>query len=339
MTIKEIGAGLKDGYRDLHENSLTPEIQNSWEWMDALSYAENHELAGVVWDDQDVVLAAMPAFIKRSSVGSIMMSLPFPDAYGGVVVRKGVDIESAYSIVLKAVIKQAERKQVEAIEIGQPPFREDSSLYLKYLEPDIVIPQSYDFIRLGSQPSEKAVSKNRNLIRRHLRKAQEAGLSVSASTDQGSLTRLYHEVLYTRLRDIGGLLPPFKLYESIFNKLESGGRVQIFCVWQQERLIGGCIVLFSACNANQYERAVISCALQSGACALIDYHAIGAAISTGCKYFNWAESPTQGVRQYKKKWGAEVGTRHRFVKVCSSDISKYYAIRDSIRFNSRLYFG
>ncbi|MBS1789637.1 MAG: GNAT family N-acetyltransferase [Acidobacteria bacterium] len=339
MVIRKINKELQHRYRDLHVNSLAPEIQNSWEWIDALSQVGNHVLSGVTWEDQGVMLAALPTFIKRSSVGSIMMSLPFPDAYGGVVVREGVDIQSAYSIVLKAVVEQAEREQVDAIEIGQPPFREDSTLYLKYLEPDLVIPVSYDFIELGTQPTEKAVSKKRNLIHRHLRKAKKEGLSISISNDSKSLTRLYHEVFYERLTDIGGVVPPLALYESIFNKLEDRGALQIFCVWRQECLIGGCIVLFSTYNANQYERAVVTGALQSGACTLIDYQVISGAIQAGCKYFNWAESPTPGVRQYKKKWGAREGTRHRFVKLCNSDISKYQAIRKCIRDEVWHYFG
>jgi predicted N-acyltransferase len=338
VNIQEIGDSLKKQYQDLYSNSAYPLPENSWEWVEALSSVDRHQLSGVAWEENGTLLAAVPAFIKRSSIGSIMMSIPFPDTYGGVIVRIGVDIELAYSIILRGLVEQAVRRGASALEIGQSVFRSDLELYLQYLQPDEVVPVSYEYTELGTDPFERLTS-HRRYFRRRLQKAYETGVTISTTTDLDILKQWYHEILRSRYNDIGGKLPRFKLYQAVFERLQPKGMAKLFCAWQNTYLIGGGMLLLSRFSANMYERTVVTNALKTGACVLLDYCAINAAIQHGCKYYDWAYSPTPGVRQYKEQWGALGGIRYHFVKLISVTMNRFLEIREAIGRESPHYFG
>lgn len=75
MPLQQLEINCKEQYKDLYQNSEFPETQTSWEWLEALSDIDEHELVGVAWEEGGIFLAAIPAFFKKTSVGSVMVSL------------------------------------------------------------------------------------------------------------------------------------------------------------------------------------------------------------------------------------------------------------------------
>lgn len=318
MTVRPLTWGDRDAYRALHSSDPQSDVQQSWGWIRALGRLEEHDLGGVVWEKGGRLLAALPGFVKRTAAGRAFVSLPYPDAYGGVLASPAVDQTLAYRSVLYGLLSYTREAAIDVVHIGQRPFSLDGPQYIRWLRPTAVQEEAFAFMTLDAGPLGLVPGKRRREFLREVAKARRAGVEVSESQDAGELRQWFTEILRPRFAEVGGPAPPVKLCVSIFEELAPSTNAKLLLARHEGEIVGGGLLLVSNRVGNLYEACTRREWMKDGVAKLVDYTAVQLAVARGCRYFNWADSPTPGIESYKMGWGSVRGFRHRYIMVGST---------------------
>ena len=239
----------------------------------------------------DEILAGLPIFQTRSLSGKRkLISLPFTD-YLPILSKSPFHLNELaqkiqthfgsryHSIVLKTdrPIPSAENQSHQVVHV----LRTDRPL--KEIEADFANP-----------------------IRVNLRKAKRRGLDFQIHNDRKALDIFFQLHTLTR-RKLGVPVQPRSYFDRLQTEIIEIGMGNIGIVTKQNRPIAAGVLLSS-------NRRLIYKYAASDPDALADrpndwlvYHCIKMAVDNGCKYFDFgiSEKAQEGLRRFKKKWGAE----------------------------------
>ncbi|MDA7875221.1 GNAT family N-acetyltransferase [bacterium] len=238
----------------------------------------------------DEILAALPLFQTRSLSGKRkLISLPFTD-YLPVLSKS-----PSYSNELARKIQTHFGNKYHSI----------------ILKTDCPIPsaenQSHQVVHVlrTDRPLKEVESEFANPIKVNLRKAKRRGLDFQIHTDRNAMDTFSQLHTLTR-RKLGVPVQPWSYFERLQTEIIERGMGNIGIVTKQNRPIAAGVLLSS-------NRRLIYKYAASNPDALADrpndwlvYHCIKMAVDTGHKYFDFgiSEKSQEGLRRFKKKWGA-----------------------------------
>ncbi len=260
------------------------------EWIELIQNQYGFALHIPALVQADETLAAFPLLQTRSLTGKRkLISLPFTD-YLPILSKS-----PSYLDILAKKIQHHFGNQYHSI----------------FLKTDSPIPsaknQSHHVVHVlrTDRPLQEIEMGFANPIRVNLRKAKRRGLDFQIHTDRKALDTFFQLHTLTR-RKLGVPVQPRSYFDRLQTEIIERGMGSIGIVTKKNQPIAAGVLLSS-------NRRLIYKYAASNPDALADrpndwlvYHCIKTAVDTGCKYFDFgiSEKPQEGLRRFKKKWGA-----------------------------------
>jgi lipid II:glycine glycyltransferase (peptidoglycan interpeptide bridge formation enzyme) len=261
------------------------------QWIELIQNQYGFKLHIPALANGDEILAAIPFFQTRSLSGKRkLISLPFTD-YLPVLSKSPSDLNE---LALK--IQAHFSKQFHAIVL-----KTDSSIPVTKTQSHQVVHVLRTDRSLAEVETDFA-----NPIRVNLRKAKRRGLDFQIHTDRKAMDTFFRLHTLTR-RKLGVPVQPRSYFDRLQTEIIERGLGSIGIVTKQNRSIAAGVLLTSS-------RRVIYKYAASDPTALADrpndwlvYHCIKMAVDSGCRYFDFgiSEKSQEGLRRFKKKWGAQ----------------------------------
>lgn len=306
-------------YSDSHVRWLTPgDDQNYSDFLDRLS-ADNPAVLGYHYPfyrdamllinigtpkyagffDAGILRGVLPGFQTRADVGSVYCSLPFFGPNGGVLCEDNACTEIIHSVLISFVLEEFSREKNPITASFYSSFLfERFSYYRINIAPLVVTYRSTQMMEIDERIWDSK-------IRYDIRRAQNAGITISEECNEMNIEMLYN-IYFENCRDYGIPVKPKIVIDALANWKNATDHVCFYFALFEGRIIGGLIGVYSPSTLSYY----LPCTkdsfrtLQPGT-LLVDY-AYQKARKKGIKYWNWESSPNidSGVYKFKKKWGS-----------------------------------
>lgn len=310
-------------------------VQHSWEWR-AVIAADPRDVPVyfMAWDDEGHAVGALPAFEFSGPHGSLLISVPQPGGYGGVVVDAShpshADIHRA---LLEAFTAEATRRGCMLATVATPPFAGDAALYHDSFTPDFVRENFHQYIDLAADP---AALPPRYDVAKYVKRAAQAKTRFGLTTvcaDSDAHFEAWNTIHADRMTELGTARLPRTFLQSIRDHVLRAGKGTMCYVLQGNTVLAGCMFV------GQHE--VLDCFMLSGSTAaartlatsVLVVDAIAWARDAGYRYFNWQSSSSResGVYQFKQKWGSLEGRHHYLTKITGDIRALRHVPLDEIR--------
>ncbi len=250
------------------------------------------------WHQENLV-AVLPGFLKQAGFGSVYCSLPFFGPNAGLLYDRshtGVDQHSA--MINRVVEHLHSLPQPLSASIYTPFLNQDFSPYDRAFPTALVVNKFTQYTHIPSFHPDKD-------LRYDIRKAEAGGITVTRARSTERLGEFY-AIYVQNCRDADIPIKPQNAVKHLFRTAATHDQVRIYFGMQDDRLIGGLIVLCSPKTISYYLPCALPeyRALQPG--TLLIQHAMQEAREKGQVYWNWESSPTRdsGVYTFKKKWAS-----------------------------------
>lgn len=310
--------------------------QQSTLWRDVIQELGPDEPFLLLARDNGTPVGALPLYLYRGKFGNIMTSVPQPGPHGGIACAAGYnDHEQIYRTLLDYAIKLSEEKHCSLLTVMTNPFMNDSSYYREFLLPEYELENFTQYIYMpdyfadsGEPPymskgnTGQINSRDRNDIRRNLKKANDAKILIAESFNPDDLDTWY-EIHKRRHKEIKASPLRRELFSSIFEKMVMTGRAKFLAAYHNKRVVGGCFTIFNNQITDLYMMSTDSELIDFGInYALID-NLLRSTRNSSTTIFNWQSSPSRlsGVYEFKRRWGSRESSYFFFTKVLG-DISE-----------------
>jgi CelD/BcsL family acetyltransferase involved in cellulose biosynthesis len=306
-------AALRVRYEALFDRCPGAFVQQSTDWADVIRNLGPDRPVLLLARDNGVDVAGLPLYRFDGRFGPILTSVPQPGPLGGVFAAPELDSiarDRVYAALLRAAGDLARRERALALTVITNPFAPDRDLYERHLAPDFVFETFTQFVPLDTVADGRipmADSKRRNDLRRHLRRAADAGLTArdAIGDTEADLDR-WMALHARRQREIGAAPLPRLLFANIRERLVPRGKAHVVVV-----MAGGDIAsaMWLVRHRDVVDAFIVSMDSRYGALApnwLAAARAVQWARETGARIFNWQSSPTRGdgVYAFKRQWGS-----------------------------------
>ncbi len=332
----EILNSPSDNIKSFTHNRENCLIQQTVEWAKIIHETEKDEMFFLINnDDNGNVVGLLTVFIHRSKFGNIMISVPSFGGYGGVVYDSNYNSEEIYCRLISRMIDLAKDNNCVTVTISTAPFFAEETLYNKYFQPDFVLQNFYQYFDLKNPFWESISSKQRNNIKRNLKKAKNENL-IFHFTDNNDEFEQWYQIHKKRMNELGVLTIPKSFFYSIFENLEYGGNYWFSTVSYKNKIINGCLFVGNGKTVDIFMQSGDSKYFDLQGNTLLIYEAVRYFQAKGFEYLNWQSSSSKnsGVYEFKKNWGT-IEKNHRYLTKITGDISKIR--RMSIREIKQIY--
>jgi hypothetical protein len=309
-TLDRKGAGP---YDDLHRDAKTPIAQLSVAWSDVIAPLGPDAPSFLVARDpgRNEVVGGLPLYCFRGPSGAVLTSVPQAGPLGGAIVRRGVPDErepAIYAALLRAALDLGRAQGCVSLTIITNPFSGDERLYRDAAPPDLVLNNFCQVIDLGAalRSGERVFadnSRHNNHVRKNLAKSREAGVQVDWARP-GDLDAWY-AIHRKRHGELGAQPLPEPLLRAILAVLGEAGTAGLAIARVSDRIIGGCIFIWSGSVADAFIMSADSDYLQTGVNYAITEFALKRFREKGVRWFNWQSCRRgTGVYTFKERWGS-----------------------------------
>jgi len=287
-------------YDKLFSETPMATIQQSSLWAEVIAPLGPDQPIFLMLKSGEQGIAGLPLYLFESSYGSILTSVPQPGPLGGIFVHPQIQ-KKEYPLIYKRLLDYAKQIAREfcclTLTLISHPFIDDAQLYEYHGSPDFIFQNFTQFIDLENfdRPSKG--------IRENLFKARDAGFKIRMATDTDWLEEAYplHDQGHRRL----GITPlPKPFFAAMINHLHKTNQVSMLGAWDQNCLIGACILIHHKDVLDVMMLNKDFSYTQSHPNSLLIDAGIQYARSKGIKIWNFQSSPnrTSGVYRYKKLW-------------------------------------
>lgn len=246
----------------------------------------------------------IPALIKH---GEILTAIPFFQTRSLRGKRKLISLP--FTDYLPVLSKSPSHLNALSQKIQTHFGNQFDSIILKTDGPiPVAKNQSHQVVHVlrTDRPLEDIETGFANPIRINLKKAKRRGLDFQIHTDRAAMDIFFQLHTLTR-RKLGVPVQPRSYFDRLQTEIIETGMGNIGIVTKQNLPLAAGVLLFS-------NRRLIYKYAASDPAALADrpndwlvYHCIKLAVDSGCKYYDFgiSEKSQEGLRRFKKKWGAE----------------------------------
>ncbi|MFO1444440.1 hypothetical protein KDN24_14775 [Bacillus sp. Bva_UNVM-123] len=258
------------------------------------------------------IIGVLPFIHYHSYLGDVIHSMPFV-GYGGASFLNN-DLR-----ILKSMVDElydfAKQSNVLLVTICTPPFIE-GNIYKNIMEPDFIYENFYQYIDLTIDPFSVMTSKNRNNLKRNLKRAEDNGIYLNENYDKSILEFWYETIYIPRMTETNCTIYPFP----VFNELRSNfgsNRVIIQYAFQNNKIIGAGFFLKQMQSLDNFMRVIGTEYMDTKAGVLLDYWSIQYARENELLYYNWQSCDKIGspIFKYKKSWGSDLGYHYYLTKI------------------------
>ena len=209
-------------------------------WRDIIKEVYNFEPMYFMALDNEEVTAIFPSFYTKSLIfGKKIISTPF-NFYNGPLFKD----EKAGEEIINYVIEKAKEKDAKYVEIK---FMNEISEKLKKevkLEKNAHYFISSLELAKNEEEAEKKYDKELKKNLRTLRRNAEKNGIIIRDIQGTKELKAFYDVMVRTLRDKHNMIPqPYKLFYSLFNKLQPKKMIKILLAVKDKEVIGGMIIL------------------------------------------------------------------------------------------------
>lgn len=290
-------------YDALHQACPDAFVQQSTAWAKVIGDIGPDEAFFLLCSDGERDVAALPLYLYRHPLGSILNSVPQQGGLGGIFCRsdlRGAAKQAAYDALLTAAVKLAEEQRCLTLSIITNPFDPDVALYDRALAPDLWFENFLQFVPLaGARP---VMSHGH---RQNLNRAARSGLEVRDCRDSAELAAWY--AIHTKRHgEIGAAPYDRRLFEHLFFDLVPRGHARLLLACDGDRIVAGTFFI-------RHQRVLSTLMISQDSdhaakrpnFAILDA-AMRWAAADGVHVFNWESSAGKdGVFEFKRQWGSE----------------------------------
>ena len=286
-------------YDVLVADALCTSLSHTLEWRDLLSDLKMGDPLYWLAYQSDELIGALPAFVQRSDLGSVLNSLPFIQSTGGVIGRDGLDREQRASLVealVSAMLAWCRSNGVQLACVVGSAFcgQGDDASYPE--TPDFRWERPVRVIDL-SQPLIL-----RSGVRGSIIKAERSSptLRNAGTLDEA---RLVYNICSDSLQRLGVQPPAWAFYESLFRRAVQRGLARFSWAEVDGKPVSGVVTLWHGGIVDYFSAGSTEAGREIQAHSWLCYQLLQAAQSSGFRWWNWMASPSQPVYDFKKSWG------------------------------------
>lgn len=309
---------LEEWYYNINDFFIAKEKvipQNNPFWGRILNKLNKYQYEVLIACENGEILDYISYAIYKGEYGNVMISNPLI-GYGGFV----GDDENVWDAIIKELSLVAKRNSCVTMTISTPPYQENLiKQYLKSFNPDYVFENFYQYSTLNENHLLNQLDKKkRDKIKNSINKASRDGrLDVRILTNLDDWN-LWIEIYKDRYKEIGALEYPTEFFLNIFNfsSMNNFKDAKLYGLFEDNFLIGGILVIYSAFSADYFSSAFISSKSYLNGTTFTLNYIFNELNEKKIAKFNWQSSPGKfGVYNYKKSWGAIEGKHIYLVKV------------------------
>jgi Acetyltransferase (GNAT) domain len=294
---------------------------------------ESQDFYLVAFESEQIV-GALPCFIKNSSYGNVLNSLPFYGSNGGVIVSPQASDKEAVKIsLIRELYSLASEKSVVVSTIVSNPLNADPEFYeahTHYTLRDQRIGQItlLSNVLRGQNPLiENFHPKTRNSIR----KAQKSGISVEHSESKEAIEMLA-TVHRQNIEAIGGRFKSIDVFMAIRESFAYDQDYRVYIARKDGIEIAALLVFFHNRTTEYFTPAIVATHRVYQPMSLLIYEAMQEAVRRGCCYWNWGGTwlTQDGVYQFKSRWGTQDMAYHYYIREHEKDHAIRKLSRDTL---------
>jgi hypothetical protein len=261
--------------------------------------------------ENDRLIAALPAFVKKGPYGPVVNSLPFYGSCGSIIALPECSVGSKRAL-LKAFDEMCRNEQAVCSTIISNPMKNEESLFEEY-QADLFdervgqlkrLPSTSCAEKIANELMDSLHQKTRNIVR----KAGKLGFEIRHDGSQETL-RLLHNIHKANIQAIGGLPKPWSVYESIRRNFVYDQDYRVYYARSMDGVIVSALLIFYFNGIAEYfTPATIEEYRSQQQLSYLIYVAMqDAALLKNCTWWNWGGTwkSQEGLYRFKARWGSE----------------------------------
>ncbi|GEM_PF-6107543 len=330
MTDYRVGAMDRE-FATQYLRTTDHQVQNSLAWFDFLkAYSREIDRSLTLYADDHPV-----GFILALQHRNLIQSLPYPASYSGVFLSPELK-RDARSILLQKVFEHY-RSLCDVYTICTSPFSPDNEVSEEHF--DFVACNRILFIDLSRELLFGTSSKFRNNLKRNLRKAKDAGVTIDESSDEKMLKAWYR--CYERRMDELETIPlDYGYFTAMREHLLPAEHFRLFSATVGDRYLGGIVVVYNKHCVDYYLSIFDRDCDDVQAGTYLFHEVLVWAKRHGADYFNLQSSPTSqtALYEFKKSWGATGGSHNYLVKILNNREEVLQLSTDQVKRDYRFHY-
>jgi len=293
---------LCDRYDRLFEACSKAFIQQSRYWAEVIQDLGPDQAIFLLCEDEGRDIAALPLYLYKHRLGSILGSVPQAGPMGGVFFREDLDenrIADLYRCLIDAALELARSHHCLTLSLISNPFTDDLPYYERYLLPTYVLENFTQYIPL--KESHRRSHGHRN----NLNKAKKSVYQIRFCEEDKSLEEWIelHQKSHTAL---GAEPLNQRLLENIVYVLGARKKMGLLLVYAQDKIVSGGLYIYHRNVMDVFMLSLTRETIRPSPNFLNTEASISWAKDMGIEIYNWQSSPSResGVYAYKKQWGS-----------------------------------
>lgn len=311
-----LDSATESDYEHLVANAPASPVSHTLLWREVLCDLGLGEPVYWIAARGGTVRAALPAFVRRATEGTLLNSLPFVQSIGGVITRRDASTgerAEAVNILTAAMLRWCDDHSVDVACVIGSPYCRDNDTAAFGRAPDFCVTRLTNVLDLTRPVTP------RSSVTRDIRKADSHHPRHRMATTIEEGRRVY-DLYAESMRRLDVAPHPWSLFE----RVHARGPSHVRFVWAE---VNGepvsSLILFvhdevldyySVGNTDTGRR------LQTGnwLCA----QEIEAARGAGVRWWNWGASPSRAVHDFKKHWNG-IDLPYPIWGFCVRDVSRW----------------
>jgi hypothetical protein len=330
MTNYRVGAIDRD-FVTRYLQSNEHQLQNSLDWFDFLKdYSGETDRSVTLFADEQPV-----GFILALQHRNLIQSLPYPASYSGIFYLPGTKLEVRNALTVKSF--DYYKELCDVFSICTSPLLAHSEAGEEHF--DYSVSSRILYIDLGRELLSGTTSKFRNNLKRNLRKAKDAGVTIDESASE-SMLKSWYSCYEKRMEELGGMILTYNYFAAMRQHLMPKGNFHLFSAVRGDQYLGGIVVVNNNYCADYYLSIFDRESDETQASTTLFHHALGWAKQQGISYFNLQASPTSqtALYEFKKSWGATGGSHQYLVKILGNRDMLLGASAEQVRREYRFHY-
>jgi len=308
IIISELNSDREKSYEELLAEAPMSMLYHSLKYRNFLAdILEGAYARYLLAYDGGVLVAALPAFIKKGPYGTVVNSLPFYGSHGSIIFRKGSGREPK-RLLLDAFEELCQEEKAVSATIISNPLGCDLDLFYA-CRASLVDERIGQFTHLPKVSGRSEVStalmdsfhhKTRNMIR----KGNKAGFICSHNGGVHVLKCLY-DIHVANMRESA---KPWSVFEAINKNFDYEDDYRVYCASKDGKVVSAMLLFYYKDAVEYFIPATYGQYRSDQPLSFLIFKAMqDAVLEKKCSLWNWGGTwlTQEGVYRFKSRWGTE----------------------------------
>lgn len=309
---------------DIDKNDYTNFLKNTpstfYHTMNHLRFLEellHLKVKFVITQEDSTIKGILPFFIKESSLGSVVNSLPFFGSYGGVLTES----EYIAKDILDEFNQFIKKNNVISATIISNAFNTNKLLYEKNFSHNIIEQRRIQCINLQNLSEKDLWNSLEQRVRRSIRKSLKENLEFSKTTLTDETISNFFELHQKEMNSKGGKPKPIEFFYTVKNNFSIENDYDVFEIKKNNKPISYLLVFYHYPFVEYYMPAYDSEFKNSQSTSLLIWESLKLSIKKNYHFYNfggtWFDQPE--LHRFKRGWNADDYLYDYYVK---ADVKK-----------------